>query len=465
MKKLFSFFAVALIVAMAVSGCSKKGYLVGVGGKAKPETVPYGMVFVPRGSFNMGMNDASATWGMQPTQKTVSVDAFWMDQTEITNSEYKQFVYWVRDSICRLNLARLSDEDEAKRYFKEVFQYNQEEPDTVLNWKTKIPWNVKYDEEDDNELEKWEAVNKMFFSGADKIEGRQLNSHILVYQYTFVNYDQAALPGNSFNPYTNSYNPQARIRIDSAWIGEDGRICDTVIVKPLRHRSDLIGKRILNIYPDTMCWMSEFTYSFNEPAMQNYFAHPGYGEHPVVGVSWDQAVAFCHWRTNIYKSAGLPPAQEYRLPTEAEWEYAARGGRHSTMYPWGGPYIRDYKGCFMANFKPMRGNYTEDGYMITCKVGLFDPNDFGLFDMSGNVAEWTSTSYDQELNTFTHDMNPSYEYKSKRNDPPALRRKVVKGGSWKDVGYFLQCGYRDYEYQNRGRTSIGFRCVRSYIGK
>ena len=114
-----------------------------------------------------------------------------------------------------------------------------------------------------------------------------------------------------------------------------------------------------------MCWIAEFTYSFNEPAMQNYFAHPSNGEYPVVGISWDQAHAFCHWRTQLYKSVpNLPRAQEYRLPTEAEWEYAARGGRNSAQYPWGGPYVRDARGCFMANFKPMRGNYTEDGYLI-----------------------------------------------------------------------------------------------------
>lgn len=466
MKKQISFVAALLAAILVMTGCSKQnGVLVGIYEKTKPETAPYGMVFVPRGSYNMGSNDQSITWAIQPTQKTVSIDAFWMDQTEITNGEYRQFVYWVRDSICRLNLARMSDEDEAGKYFKEVFQPGSDEPDTVLNWKTKIPWNVKYNEEDEYEMEKYEAVNKMFYTGRDRIEGKQLNAHVLIYQYTYVNYDQAALVENAYNPYTAGYNDNAVVRVDSAWMGENGRICDTVLVKPLRNRSDLIGRRIINIYPDTLCWMREFTYSYNEPAMMNYFSHPSFGEHPVVGVSWNQAVAFCHWRSKIHKDAHLTYAMEYRLPTESEWEYAARGGRHSAMYPWGGPYIRDHKGCFMANFKPMRGNYTEDGYMIACRVALFDPNDYGLFDMAGNVSEWTSTSYDQELNVFTHDMNPSYEYRSTRNDPSTMRRKVIKGGSWKDVGAFLQCGYRDYEYQNRQRSYIGFRCVRSYIGK
>ena len=75
-----------LTAVLVLSSCSKpKGFLVGVYSKAKPETTPYGMVFIPRGSFNMGPNDQSITWSMQPKQKTVSIDAFWMDQTEITN--------------------------------------------------------------------------------------------------------------------------------------------------------------------------------------------------------------------------------------------------------------------------------------------------------------------------------------------------------------------------------------------
>ena len=118
----------------------------------------------------------------------------------------------------------------------------------------------------------------------------------------------------------------------------------------------------------------------------------------------------------------------------------------------------------MANFKPMRGNYTEDGYLIPSQVGSFDPNDWGLFDMSGNVAEWTSTSYDNTLPYFTLDMNPSYEYNAKSTDPKIMKRKVIKGGSWKDVGAYLQCGVTDWEYQDKCRPSIGFRCVRSYIG-
>ena len=466
MKK-YLFFAAIMAILLAASGCSKpKGHLVGVYSKAKSETAPYGMVFIPTGSFNMGPNDQSATWAMQHKQRVVSINAFWMDQTEITNGEYRQFVYWVRDSIVRAKLARMSDEDAAARFFKEVPSYTPEgvELDTVLNWKTKVPWNQKYSEDDDVALEKYEAVQQMKFYGANKLEADQANAHIYVYKYKYINYDQGAIQGNEFNPYTNSYNPNAKVRVDSAWMTEEGHILDTVLVKPLRNRSDLISTRIINIYPDTMVWMRDFSYSYNEPMMQNYFAHPGFGEHPVVGISWDQANAFCWWRTELYKSVKQPRAQEYRLPNEGEWEYAARGGRHDAMYPWGGPYIRDARGCFLANYKPMRGNYTEDGYLYPCKVGTYNPNDYGLYDMAGNVSEWTATTFDENLEKFTGDFMPNYDYRAKRDDPAIMKRKVIKGGSWKDIGAYLQCGARDYEYQQRRRASIGFRCVRSYIG-
>ena len=99
------------------------------------------------------------------------------------------------------------------------------------------------------------------------------------------------------------------------------------------------------------------------------------------------------------------------------------------------------------------------------KVGLFPANDFGLYDMAGNVAEWTNSSYNTAANTSIHDMNPDFSYNAKKSDPDVLKRKVVKGGSWKDISYFLQCGVRTYEYQYESRPYIGFRCVRSHIGE
>jgi len=221
----------------------------------------------------------------------------------------------------------------------------------------------------------------------------------------------------------------------------------------------------VNIYPDTIMWLRDFQYSYNDPKMRMYFSHPGFANYPVVGVTWEQAQAFCQWRTQLFNNANLIGGQDYRLPTEGEWEYAARGGRKMALYPWGGNYVRDSKGCYLANFKPMRGSYTDDEGSTTMKVAMFPPNDFGLFDMAGNVAEWTSSAYNASGSSLVSDMNPSFQYNAKNSDPDVLKRKVVKGGSWKDIAYYLQCGVKTYEYQNESRPYIGFRCVRSYNGE
>ncbi|HEY0897059.1 MAG TPA: SUMF1/EgtB/PvdO family nonheme iron enzyme, partial [Sphingobacteriaceae bacterium] len=155
----------------------------------------------------------------------------------------------------------------------------------------------------------------------------------------------------------------------------------------------------------------------------------------------------------------------YELPNEAQFEYAARGGRIGNDYPWGGPYIKNAKGCLMANFKPGRGNYIDDGGTFTVNVKSYFPNDFGLYNMAGNVAEWTSSAYDESASTFTHDLNPSFSYEAGAGDPEVLKRKVVRGGSWKDIGYFLQNSTKTFEYQDTSKSYIGFRCVTPYPGR
>ena len=96
------FFAITMAVLLGATGCgTPRGHLVGVYRKASVEVYSYGMFLIPRGSFNMGANDQSTVWALQPSQRQVSIDAFYMDQTEITNAKYRQFVEWVRDSIVR----------------------------------------------------------------------------------------------------------------------------------------------------------------------------------------------------------------------------------------------------------------------------------------------------------------------------------------------------------------------------
>jgi gliding motility-associated lipoprotein GldK len=195
----------------------------------------------------------------------------------------------------------------------------------------------------------------------------------------------------------------------------------------------------------------------------DYFWHKAYGDYPVVGVKHAQAIAFCEWRTmfknNYVKSKKKKRdfVNKFRLPSEAEWEYAARGGLQSATYPWGGPYIKNNKGCFLANFKPGRGDYAADNALYTVEAKTFDPNGYNLYNMAGNVAEWTATAYDEGASEYVSTMSPNvHDNKNKR--------KVVRGGSWKDVAYMLQVATRDYEYADSARSYIGFRTVQDYMG-
>jgi len=442
-KTLFSLCAIILLFLSSCGQRTGSGELLGAGSRGKwYEPKPYGMILVQRGSFTMGPNDQDVVWANNSTTKTVSVESFWMDETEITNNEYRQFVYWVRDSIARQTLGQQFEEF----LIAEDKNGNPIDP-PFLNWNEKLEW--------DNE-EYADLLREMYLPTHERFFRRkEIDTRKLKYQYEWVDLKQAAKKSNRYNYETGEYEGM----VDDY---KGGR-------KQIEDRSSFIMKEALNIYPDTLCWIQDFTYSLNDPWTTRYFWHPAYDDYPVVGVSWKQATAFCIWRTRFHNSAlraeGDYPVHNYRLPTEPEWEYAARGGIAMNMYPWGGPYTRNDEGCFLANYKPLRGNYVDDGGLVALPVGSYEANDFGLFDMGGNVAEWTSGAYDESAYSFTHDMNPNYEYNALPDDPPALKRKVIRGGSWKDIGFYLQCATRAYEYQDTAKSYIGFRCVRTYLGK
>ena len=136
-------------------------------------------------------------------------------------------------------------------------------------------------------------------------------------------------------------------------------------------------------------------------------------------------------------------------------------GRNQSEFPWDNADVKNGDGCFYANFKPDRGNYTKDGNLITSKVGIYSPNSNGLYDMAGNVAEWTSTVYTEAGVDAMNDLNPDLKYNAAKEDPYRLKKKSVRGGSWKDPESFIRSAWRSWEYQNQPRSYIGFRCVRS----
>jgi formylglycine-generating enzyme required for sulfatase activity len=85
--------------------------------------------------------------------------------------------------------------------------------------------------------------------------------------------------------------------------------------------------------------------------------------------------------------------------------------------------------------------------------------------MAGNVSEWCSDAFDESAYNFAHDLNMHYTYEAKDTDPPVLKRKVIRGGSWKDIGYYMQVGTRSYEYQDTAKSYVGLRCVQTYLGR
>jgi len=293
------------------------------------QMIPFGMVVCPSGVFHMGQGDEDVTGSKIAMNKQVTIGAFFMDETEITNNEYRQFETAFKDDS-----VSSGDWDE-ERYMKEIF-------------------------------------------------------------------------------------------------------------------------------PDTTVWRVDFTYHYGDPMEKYYYAHPAFDEYPVVGVNWHAARKFCEWRTqflNTYREGeGLPNMPDFRLPSEAEWEYAARGGRDMAKYPWGGPYTRNAKGCVLANFKPGRGNYYDDGFQYTSPVGSYFGNDFGLYDMAGNVAEWCEDAFYPSSVPVVWDLNPVYR-------DPLEPRKLIRGGSWKDIAFYNETGTRTFEFEDSARSFVGFRCVMTYLGR
>lgn len=440
------------------------GEVTGQRGTAFIEPTPYGMVQVKRGFLRVGLDKQDTLWGTVTPQKEISVDGFWMDQHEVTNSMYRQFVYWVRDSIIRERLADPAYGGDDTYKITEDRDGNPVTP--YLNWSKAIPWKNP----DENAERAIQSVYRRHpIDGTIMLDASQMN-----YRYEVFDYEKAALRKYRLNPAERSLNTDrpanadevVMISKDTAYIDENGAIVRQTITRPLSSLYDFLNTYIVNVYPDTTCWVNDFPNANNETYMKLYFSSANYNDYPVVGVTWEQAEAFCQWRTD-YLLRGLGPAarqvQRYRLPTEIEWEYAARG-KEGNPFPWQpaeGDQKKNEKGCFYANFKPDKGNYTDDGNLITSRVGMYGANSNGLYDMAGNVAEWTSTVYTEAGVSMMNDLNPELTYNAAKEDPYLLKRKSVRGGSWKDPISFIRSAWRTYEFQNQPRSYIGFRCVRS----
>jgi formylglycine-generating enzyme len=269
--------------------------------------------------------------------------------------------------------------------------------------------------------------------------------------------------------------------------------------------------------PDTLVWKSRL--AFNDPYVDHYLRYPGFRYFPVVGVSWSQASAYAAWRTLAVNKALAANAGEeyaetdgriplesgivipaYRLPTEAEWEYAAMAQigtqwveemqTHQKIYPWDGHAVRNpygaQMGFMLANFKRGRGDYAgiagrlNDGALITSYIYEFPPNDYGLYNMAGNVSEWVQDVYRPMSYQDFDDLNPIRRdgfldnasgntadngYNNIEKNPESFfslvtdKARVYKGGSWKDVAYWMSPGTRRYLDQDSATATVGFRCA------
>ncbi len=444
-----------ILVVITLGSCSKfsnnNGELVGVKyGKKWHSKRPMGMTLIPSGSFSMGrQNEDIAGTSFNAPIRTVTVRNFYMDETEITNSEYKQFVHWVRDSIVRTQLAVYSElmSTSSKKVLE---KYQFQSPDT-----TKMTNYQKYMMENYGTIE----------SPDSPTQGRMLNwEEDLVWNINeFPSVEYAEVMADSIYLPIDE-NLGGRRMIDVTKLKYRFKILNrTKAARAKGKRRDYFKEEIVKVYPDTTVWVRDFSYSYNDPMHQDYFYHPAYKDYPVVGVSWWQANAFCNWRTKIKNDAmsnkkNVLRVAQFRLPTEAEWEYAARGGIKNAEYPWGGPDLINDRGCFLANFKPVRGDYAVDGALYSIEVKSYKPNGYGLYDMAGNVSEWTNTTYNETSYYIASTMNPTI-------DDTSNLRKVIRGGSWKDVAYFLEVSTRDYEYADTARSYIGFRTVQDYLGE
>jgi formylglycine-generating enzyme required for sulfatase activity len=459
---------------------------------------PPGMVYVPGGTtiikYSQQETDSNCV-------KKVSLSSFFIDKCEITNQQYRQFVYWVIDSLAITKY--LNDDD---KWFRDA-----KIADSALRVTTVRRIN-------------WARVDhKSLFENPDtraKLlpmldERGQIKRDSLLFNFVYLR--------------ASGTDPKAKV----------GSVASLTV----------------NVYPDEEIWAKDLTNAQTDILVENYFTSPPYDDYPVVGVTWLQSRAFSYWRS--ITSNGYSEVADYMknyhlaysLPSEAQWVYAAqqdvkaantmyaaaqngtkevsdksdgkdknaaadakpkkkkKGGKKGTdsaavvvapvdqgsVVPtdanssWTSststtvdnsnklavdtvsfydPTIPDEKtnissdkNGLTANFKQGEGDYTGDGSPFTVPVMSYTPNDFGIYNMVGNVAEWCMDAYSPSTFAFVSDVNPVLLFDADSTEADPMRRKVVRGGSFLSNAKALSPFSREYYTQETAHCYIGFRCV------
>ena len=254
------------------------GEVTGSRASSFTEPTPYGMVEVKRGYLKVGLQKNDSLWGIVSPQKDISVDGFWMDQTEVTNSMYRQFVEWVRDSIIRERLA--DPQYGGDETYKIEVDRNGDPVKPHLNWSKPIPWRKPSEDQE-------RAINSVYYT--HPIDGtRMIDTKQLLYRYEVFDYEKAALRKYRLDPKERSLNtdhsvdPDEVVMIskDTAYVDDNGRVVNQTIERPLSSLYDFLNTYIVPVYPDTTVWVNDFTNANNEQYMKLYFSSANYNDIP-----------------------------------------------------------------------------------------------------------------------------------------------------------------------------------------
>lgn len=546
--KIFSLFLITVFSSVITSAQNKKSPLR----KATPAPVipynhstliaPPGMVYVRGGSTTIKYDQSSTDTN---SIRKVSLTSFFIDKTEITNQQYRQFTNWVIDSIAIVKY--LKDD----KYFIETKSKNGKETNNTTNTAIAPADTTK------------PVVTDMQPAVIDTTKTANITASVDTataikkrINWSKVNHDKIWDPKDE----------ETRAKL-LPMLDENGNVKKELVVFPYTYLKNVNGAKPntkntqyrtipVNVYPDESVWAEDLTNSQTDMYVENYFKAPPFNDYPVVGVNWIQANAFSYWRSITsapYKN--MPYYMKYysltyTLPSEAQWVYAAQGfydmitetesdtfavklpmdslaTPHTYMDSTGAiaaptvnkqdafdsakqvaderaakrkadrkynyyvldylslshkydsrynsrpianagasdapaidstPIHRDMNGM-LSNFKQDEGEYWEDGSALTLPVMAFAPNEFGVYNMEGNVAEWVKDAYSPSVFAFVSDLNPVLQYDADTTDAEAMRRKVLRGGSFISNAKSLTPYYRDMELQNVSHCFVGFRCV------